>query len=354
MNQQIRFCKSFDGTQLAYATMGEGPALVRAPHWLTHLEYEWQSPVWKPWIESLSRSHTLLRLDERGCGLSDRDVADISFEAWVRDLEAVVDAAGLDRFALFGHSQGGAIAVEYAVRHPERVTHLVFLGAYARGSMKRDVTPQRIDELQALLKLVEVGWGRDDPSYRQIFSLGFIPAGTLEQINSMSDLQRKSATPDCAVRILGSMFSIDVREAAARVKCPTLVLHARGDRRVPFEEGRLFASLVPGARFVPLETDNHILLAQEPAFRQFFDELDAFVPRLAGEGRGGAFPQLTAREAEVLERIAQGLDNAQIAARLGISEKTVRNNITHIFDKLAVESRAQAIVLARDNGYGRS
>ncbi|HEX5628109.1 MAG TPA: alpha/beta hydrolase, partial [Usitatibacteraceae bacterium] len=276
MNQQIRFCKGFDGTRLAYAMTGEGPPLVRAPHWLTHLEYEWQSPIWKSWIESLSRAHTLLRMDERGCGLSDRDVADISFEAWVRDLEAVVDAAGLERFALFGHSQGGAIAVEYAIRHPGRVTHLVLLGAYARGSMKRDVTPQRIDELQALLKLVEVGWGRDDPSYRQIFSTGFVPAGTLEQINSMSDLQRKSATPDCAVRILRSMFSIDVREPASRVKCPTLVLHARGDRRVPFEEGRLFASLVPGARFVPLETDNHILLPQEPAFRQFFDELEAF------------------------------------------------------------------------------
>jgi pimeloyl-ACP methyl ester carboxylesterase/DNA-binding CsgD family transcriptional regulator len=354
MNQQIRFCKSFDGTRLAYATSGEGPVLVRAPHWLTHLEYEWQNPIWKPWIESLSRAHTLLRMDERGCGLSDRDVADISFEAWVRDLEAVVDAAGLERFALFGHSQGGAIAVEYAVRHPERVTHLVLLGAYARGWMKRDLSPKHVDELQALLKLVEVGWGRDDPSYRQIFSMGFIPDGTLEQINSMSELQRKSATPDCAVRILRSMFSIDVREPAARVKCPTLVLHARGDRRVPFEEGRLFASLVPGARFVPLESDNHIPLAQEPAFRQFFDELHAFVPRQAGEGRGGTFPKLTAREAEVLERIAQGLDNAQIAAHLGISEKTVRNNITHIFDKLAVESRAQAIVLARKSGFGQA
>ena len=354
MNQQIRFCKSFDGTRLAYAMTGEGPALVRAPHWLTHLEYEWQSPIWRPWIESLSRAHSLLRMDERGCGLSDRDMADISFEAWVRDLEAVVDAAGLERFALFGHSQGGAIAVEYAVRHPERVTHLVLLGAYARGWMKRDLSPRHVDELQALLKLVEVGWGRDDPSYRQIFSTGFIPSGTLEQINSMSELQRKSATPDCAVRILRSMFSIDVREPASRVRCPTLVLHPRGDRRVPFEEGRLFASLVPGARFVPLETENHIPLAQEPAFRQFFDELDAFVPRPAGEGRVGSFPQLTAREAEVLERIAQGLDNAQIAAHLGISEKTVRNNITHIFDKLAVESRAQAIVLARKNGFGQA
>ncbi len=351
MSPPIRFCRSFDGAGIAFAMSGEGPPLVRAPHWLTHLEYEDRSPVWKPWIASLSRSHALLRMDERGCGLSDRDGVEISFEAWVRDLEAVVDAAGLDRFALFGHSQGGAIAVEYAVRHPGRVTHLVLLGAYARGQMKRGPTPERVAELEALLKLVEVGWGRDDPSYRQLFSTQFLPGGSPVQQDSMSELQRISATPASAVRIMRSMFEIDVRESAPNVTCPTLFLHARRDRRVPFEEGRLFAGLVPGARFVPLETDNHILLPQEPPFRQFFEALEAFVPR-SGAGRS-FFPVLTAREAEVLECIARGLSNAQIAAGLGIAEKTVRNNITRIFDKLAVESRAQAIVLARDGGLGK-
>ncbi len=351
MNPQIRFCRSFDGTGIAYATTGKGPPLVRAPHWLTHLEYESCNPVWNPWIASLSRSHTLLRMDERGCGLSDREGVDISFEAWVRDLEAVVDSAGLGQFALFGHSQGGAIAVEYAVRHPERVSHLVLLGAYARGQMKRDPTPERVAELEALLKLVEVGWGRDDPSYRQLFSTQFMPGGSLAQHDSMSELQRMSATPACAVRIIRSVFEIDVRESAPKVSCPTLFLHARRDRRVPFEEGRLFAGLVPGARFVPLETDNHILLPQEPAYRQFFDALQAFVP---GDGaRRPGFPDLTAREAEVLDRIAKGHSNSQIAEGLGLSEKTVRNHITRIFDKLAVESRAQAIVLARDGGFGR-
>ena len=354
MNQQIRFCKSFDGTRIAYAMTGEGPPLVRAPHWLTHIEYEWQSPIWKPWIDALSRSHMLLRIDERGCGLSDRDVADISFDAWVRDLEAVVDAAGLERFALLGHSQGGAVATEYAVRHPERVTHLILFGSYARGAMKRDPSPQRVEELQAQLKLIEVGWGRNDPSYRQMFSTQFMPSATLEQLDSMSELQRMSATPENALRVVRTVFSVDVRESAQQVKCPALVLHARGDRRVPFEEGRLFAGLIPGARLVPLQTENHILLSQEPAFQQFFEELEAFVPRPAGAGHGGTFPQLTAREAEVLERIAQGLDNAQIAAHLGLAEKTVRNNITHIFDKLGVENRSQAIVLARNSGFGKS
>ena len=354
MSQQIRFCKSFDGTRIAYAITGEGTPLVRAPHWLTHLEYESHSPVWKPWIESLSRTHKLLRMDERGCGLSDRDMADFSFEAWVRDLEAVVDAARLDRFALFGHSQGGAIAVEYAVRHPERVTHLIMLGSYARGAMVRDPSPQRVAELEAQLKLIEVGWGRDDPSYRQMFSAQFMPSATLEQLNSFSELQRKSATPEASTSVIRNLFSIDVRESAPRVKCPTLVLHARGDRRAPFEEGLLFASLIPDARLVPLDSDNHILLSQEPAFRRFFEELESFVLPPAGAGQGGAFPQLTPREAEVLERIAQGLDNAQIAAHLGLSEKTVRNNITHIFDKLGVENRSQAIVLARNSGLGKS
>jgi pimeloyl-ACP methyl ester carboxylesterase/DNA-binding CsgD family transcriptional regulator len=353
VSRQIRFCKSFDGTRIAYAVAGEGPPLVRAPHWFTHVEYEPNSPIWKPWIAGLSQGRTLLRMDQRGCGLSDRDVAEISFEAWVRDLEAVVDAAGLERFALFGHSQGAAIAIAYTVKHPQRVTHLALLGSYARGWMKRGLPPERIAELEAQLKLVEVGWGRDDASYRQMFATQFVPGGTLEQINSMSDLQRVSATPENAVRIIRSLFAIDVEPLASRLTCPTLLLHARGDRRAPFEEGRRLAGLIPGARMVPLDTDNHILLEQEPAFREFFAELGGFL-RHAGHGDAGrGFPQLTGREAEILERIAQGLDNAQIAAHLGVSEKTVRNNITHIFDKLGVENRSQAIVLARGHGLGR-
>jgi class 3 adenylate cyclase/predicted alpha/beta hydrolase family esterase len=279
MNQQIRFCKSFDGTRLAYAVTGSGPPLVKAQHWLTHLEYEFESPLWRPWIEALSQGHTLLRMDERACGLSDWDVADISFDAWVRDLEAVADAAGFERFALPGHSQGAPLAIEYAVRNPARVTHLVLLGGYARGWMKRGLPPERMAELEAQLKLVETGWGRDDASYRQMFAMQFAPGASLAQINSLSDLQRAASSPGSTVRIMRAFFNIDVRDTASRVSSPTLLLHGRGDRRAPLEEGRLLASLIPGARLVTLDTDNHILLEHEPAFRRFFEELHAFVPR---------------------------------------------------------------------------
>ena len=252
----------------------------------------------------------------------------------------------LERFALLGHSQGGAISIEYAARHPERVSHLVLLGAYARGRFKRD--PERIEEFEAQLKLVEFGWGRDDPSYRQLFASQFMPGGTLEQLRLMSELQRVSSHAPDAVRIMRAAHNIDVSASLPRVSCPTLVLHARGDLRVSFEEGRALAAAIPGARFVLLESANHIILEQEPAFGRFFEELQAFLP-----GSGQSFAGLTAREVQILEHIAQGLDNAQIAARLVLSEKTVRNHITHVFDKIGVESRAQAIVLARERGLGQ-
>jgi pimeloyl-ACP methyl ester carboxylesterase/DNA-binding CsgD family transcriptional regulator len=350
LQQQIRFCKSFDGTRIAYAVTGEGPPLVKAPHWLTHLEYEWESPIWRPWISALSKRHRLVRMDARGCGLSDRGLEMISFEAFVRDLEAVVDALGLERFALFGHSQGGAIGIEYAVRHAERISHFVLLGAYARGWFKRGLPPERMEELEAQLKLVETGWGREeDASYRRMFASQFMPGATLEQLHSLSELQRVSATPRDAVRLLRAMWELDVSKSLPNVRSPTLVVHARGDLRCPFEQGRA----IPEARFVPLESQNHILLEHEPAFKQFFDELNAFVPGAPGGFERGRFPTLTPREMQILEYIAQGRDNAQIAARLDLSEKTVRNHITSIFDKLGVESRAQAIVMAREQGLGR-
>jgi pimeloyl-ACP methyl ester carboxylesterase/DNA-binding CsgD family transcriptional regulator len=353
--QAIRFCTSFDGTRIAHAVTGSGPPLVRAPHWLTHLEYEYQSPIWKPWIAALSTGHRLLRMDLRACGLSDWNVADLSFEAYVRDLEAVVDAAGFTApFPLFGHSQGAAIAIAYAAAHPERVSHLVLLGGFARGVMKRGLAPERVGEYEALTKLIEVGWGSEDPSYRKLFSMQFLPDGTLEQIDSMSELQRASSSTANALRIVNSYYGIDVRGAAPAVRCPTLVFHARGDRRVPFEEGRRIAGLIPDARFVPLESVNHILLPHEPAYREFFAGLRDFLPPAPGAAALSEFGSLTPREAQILERIARGHDNARIASELGVSAKTVRNNVTKIFDKLGVATRAEAIVRARDHGLGKA
>jgi pimeloyl-ACP methyl ester carboxylesterase/DNA-binding CsgD family transcriptional regulator len=348
--QQLRFCTSSDGVRLAYASVGTGPPLVKASNWLSHLEYDWSSPLWRHWIEGLARERTYLRYDSRGCGLSDRDPAEISFEAWVRDLEAVVDAAQLDRFPLLGISQGGAIAIAYAVRHPERVSHLVLYGAFARGRLKRGGGQRAIEEVLLMAKLFELGWGTDNRAFRQVFATQFLPEGTPELIDSFDELQRESATAADAVRTLQVSQQVDVVDLASRVQCPTLVLHARGDARVPFEEGRILASLIPGARFVPLVGRNHVLLEGEPAWQDFLREVNAFLPGPAG--RPDAFANLTQRERELLEFLARGLDNHQIAAHMALTEKTVRNMVSSVLDKLEVESRSAAIVRARLAGFG--
>jgi len=347
--QKLRFCTSSDGVRLAYATVGSGPPLVKAANWLSHIEFDWGSPIWRHWIDRLSQRHTLVRYDTRGCGLSDRAPPEISFEAWVRDLEAVADATKLERFPLLGISQGGAIAVAYAVRHPERVSHLVLYGAFARGRLNRGKGQAGIDEMLLMGKLFELGWGTDNRAFRQVFANQFLPGGSPELIEAYDELQRQSATASDAVRILQASSQIDVTALAPLVSCPTLVMHARDEARIPFEEGRLFASLIPGARFVPLASRNHVLLHDEPAWGHFVEELEAFLP---GSPAGASFAGLTARERELLDFLARGLDNHQIAAHLDLSEKTVRNMVSSVFDKLGVESRAQAIVKAREAGFG--
>jgi len=348
--QQIRFCQSHDGVRLAYATAGRGTPVVKAANWLNHLEFDWDSPVWRHVLAELTRDHLLIRYDERGCGLSDWNVPEFSFDAWLRDLETVVDTAGVERFALLGISQGAPIAVAYAVRHPERVTHLVLHGGYARGRYHRGLDRRAIEEAELTIRLVEVGWGQENAAFRQFFASEFLPDGTAEQHRWFNDLARITTSPANAARFLRVFYGIDVTSLLPMVSCPTLVLHPTREICVPFDEGRLLAGSIPGARFVPLESNNHLLLETEPAWQRWCAEVRAFLPtRMPIDP---AFATLTARERELIELIARGRDNAQVAAHLGLSEKTVRNHITSIFAKLEVESRAQAIVLALKAGFG--
>ncbi|HLN78760.1 MAG TPA: alpha/beta fold hydrolase [Nocardioidaceae bacterium] len=277
LEQQIRFCRTDDGVTLAYACSGSGPPLVKAANWMTHADHDWQSPVWRHWLLELSRHHRLVRYDERGSGLSDWDIKPPTFDRWVRDLEAVADAAGLERFPLLGISQGGAVAVAYAVRHPERVAKLVLYGTFAQGRLARAVTEDERREQRLHVELARVGWGRDESAFRQVFTSQFMPEGSRELWDQFNELQRTTTSAQNAARHLEVSSSIDVTAEAPRVRVPTLVLHARDDRRVPFAQGRLMASLIPDSRFVALESCNHVLLADEPAWPVFLREVEGFL-----------------------------------------------------------------------------
>jgi len=349
-NQHVRFCRSFDGAKIAYAVSGDGPPVVLLPSWLTHLEYQWRSVAWRPWLEALSSRYRLIRFDPRGCGLSDRNVDDISFETWVRDFGAVVDAAGLDRFCVIGTCQGGPTAIEFTARQPERVSKLVLYGTYARGRNHRTTTPQEPEKAKVMLEMMRLGWAQEDHAFMRAFATQFQPGGTMEHLRSWCELQRAATSGTNAVQLTRVMFDVDVRGAAARIACPTLVAHPERDAVAPLEEGRLLAQLVPGARFLLLDTANHFMLPEEPAWKAMVEALHDFLPARVEDA--GAFAELTERERELLHLLARGLDNHQIGAHLEISEKTVRNHVSNIFAKLGVESRAQAIVAAIDAGFG--
>jgi pimeloyl-ACP methyl ester carboxylesterase len=272
----IRYCEAPDGVRLAYATAGDGPPLVKAANWLNHLEYDWRSPIWAPLLHELVRDFTLVRYDARANGLSDWDVPEVSFDAFVQDLEVVADAAGLERFPLLGVSQGCAVSITYAVRHPERVSKLILYGGYTRGATRRG-RPGEEEEGEAIATLMAQGWGRENPAYRQIFTLRFIPEGTPEQHQWLNDLQRVTASPENAVRIRRALNVIQVDHLMAEVSVPTLVLHVRDDAIVPFEEGRRMAARIKGARFVALEGRNHLIMEGEPSWPRFLEEIRAFL-----------------------------------------------------------------------------
>jgi pimeloyl-ACP methyl ester carboxylesterase/DNA-binding CsgD family transcriptional regulator len=277
LEHRISFTTSSDGTRIAFGIAGDGPPLVKVGNYMGHVEYDWDSPVWAHWLEELTRSHTLIYYDERGSGLSDWNAEDVSFEAWVRDLEAVVEAAGLRRFPLFAMSQAGAVAVAYTARHPDKVTRLIVHGAYARGWLKRDLTEEQIEEEKLMISLMRVGWGRENPAFRQVFAMQLFPDASPEHIHALEEQMRLSVSPKNAVRLESEMHRIDVRDLAQQITVPTLVLHSREDQAVPFEEGRLLASLIPKAQFVALESKNHVLTEHEAAWPKFVAAVRGFL-----------------------------------------------------------------------------
>jgi DNA-binding CsgD family transcriptional regulator len=254
-------------------------------------------------------------------------------------------------------SGGGAIAVGYAAAHADRVSHLVLYGAYTRGRIARSTTAEEHEENETLLRLIELGWGKEDPTFRQLFASQYLTDGTAEQLRSFNELMRLSASPANAMKLMRAWYTADVRSLAPLVRCPALVLHPREDLRVPFEEGRSLARLIPGARFVPLDSRNHILLVQDIAWKQLVAELEAFLPTGARDATSpgkASLEGLTPREHDVLDLVARGLSNDVIGGRLGMSEKTVRNHVSAIFSKLGVNTRSAAIVAALEKGFGRA
>jgi len=358
MNQDIRFCTAPDDINLAYAISGNGPPIIRVANWLTHLDLDWRGPIWSHWFREFSRDHTLIRYDQRGSGLSDRSVKEISLDAWVQDLETIIDDAGLKQFPLLGFCQGGAIAIAYAVRHPERVSHLILYDSYSRGNLVERATPQQKKEAKALTEMIEAGWGKKNTDiFRRIFSDLLMPGASKKKHKWLAELQRQTASPSMAAQLWEAYNRINVEHLAKQVEIPTLIFHVKGDKVIPFEAGRRLASLIPNSRFVPLESENHILLENEPAWDRFVAEVRSFIGSSESQKESQdpheIFPELTPRECEVLDLIAKGLGNEEIAEKLCISPKTVRNHNTRIFSKLQVDSRSRAIVLARETGMGK-
>jgi pimeloyl-ACP methyl ester carboxylesterase len=275
--QEIHYCDTPDGVRLAYAVCGDGPPLVKAANWLTHLDHEWSSIIWRHWIQWLAGAHRLIRYDERGCGLSDWDVTEFGLEAWVEDLELVVDSAGIDRFPLLGVSQGGAVAIAYAERHPDRVSELVLIGAYCRGRLARARSEEERQEAALDLALGRVSWRRDDAAFRQVFASQFLPDAPRETRDAFNELQRATTSVENVVRFLDAFAHIDVSAVAPRVRCPTLIVHSRGDIRVPESQALELAKLIPGSRLVYLDSGNHIITEHEPAWPVLVNEVNRFL-----------------------------------------------------------------------------
>lgn len=348
MKQSVRYVRTPDDVKLAWAQAGRGMPLVKAANWLTHLEYDWESPVWRHWTRFFAEHFRYIRHDERGCGMTDWNVGDLSFPRWVDDLELVIDAAEIKQpMALLGISQGAATAVAYAVRHPQRVSHLILYGGYAVGACKRG-DAEYVRNYQAVTELIRQGWNNANPVFRQLFTSRFIPDGDSEQLDWFNALCEKTTSPEIGAALMAARGNIDERDLLSQVGVPTLVLHGHHDQVIPLSEGKRLASEIPGASFVQLDSRNHILLEHEPAWSKFCQAVLEFTgqDKHPSENADTRLQALSPREREILPLLCQGLGNAQIGWKLGISEKTVRNHVSHLYEKLGVHSRAAAIALA--------
>lgn len=350
--QNIRFARTADALRIAYAVSGNGYPLVRAGTWHSNVEADWRIAILGPLFRELSGRYTLYRYDPRGYGLSEGGGGEVSLDTMITDLEAVVAGAKLNRFALWGATSAGSVtAIAFAARHPQQVSHLVLSGPVAHGRMRRG--REEKEAFLAFVKLVELGWGDGNPAFRQLQSTQMFPRATPAQLAELNELFRLAAPPRHAARMVMATGEADVSTLLAHIACPTLVLHCRGALLMPIEEARLIASSVPDARFVSLNSENYLPIEGEPAFGQMIDEFHTFLPHERERApAAAALTTLTRREREVLALLANGLDNDSIAAQLAVSVKTIRNTVSHVFDKLAVRSRAQAVVLARKAGLG--
>lgn len=342
MRQRIHLTSSSDNVRLAWTRAGSGPVLVKASNWLTHLRYDLESPVWRHWIEFLCDHFDTVRFDERGCGMSDWEVEDVSEDKWMVDLECVIDAARIDRpTILLGISQGSIAVIQYAVKHPERVSQLILYGGYSQGWAVRDAG--QVQHYRAVTEMMRLGWDLENPVFRQAFTARFLPDATHEQNDWFNDLCRKTVAPEMAVRLLEARAHADITDLLGQVRVPTLVLHARHDEVVPFSEGRRLACEIPGADFVEIDSRNHILLASEPGWGEFQEAVLDFTDSHRTPAPAAGSGPLTRREREILGLLTHGLCNIVIGERLFISEKTVRNHLSSIYRKTGVASRAEAI-----------
>ncbi len=341
--QDIRFLRAKDGVRLAYAVHGAGPPLVNVACWLSHLQFDWESPVWRHLLEDLGSFTTLVRYDERGSGLSDWEIADYSLEARVSDLEAVIDQLGFARVALLGMSQGGPVAIAYAARHPDRVSHLILLGTQDRGPLTVRLPAESVVEFETLLNLIRIGWARENPVFRRVFTNLFIPSASEEQVRWFDDLQRMSTSTENAVRMWVERANVNVAPQLAEIRVPTLVFHALNDQAIGFGAGRRVARGIAGARFVPLESQNHILLSHEPAWERFVEEVREFLREDAAQIEGGLDflrAGLSGRELEVLRMAAAGRTNSEIGDAMALSVRTVERHLSNAYDKLGITGKA--------------